>query len=184
MARLVADFWTRPSGTVYDTGPEHEQGVARPRSLLDGATPGANAVAADVWLRLALLTGEPDRRPAGTQILAAAGPLVERQPSAFGRMLCAADRALRPAVDVVVAGNPADPRSVALRRAAAAPYEPDLVIASITEGTTSAPDRCSSARPRVAGSRPRMSTRGYACEAPTTDPATVSEQVARLAVLA
>ncbi len=73
MGRLVADFWDEASGTLYDTGPEHEQGVARPRSLLDGATPGANSVAADVWLRLALLTGEPEHDRRARRILARGG---------------------------------------------------------------------------------------------------------------
>jgi uncharacterized protein YyaL (SSP411 family) len=181
MGRLATDFWDEASGTLYDTGPEHEQSVARPRSLLDGATPGANSVAADVWLRLALLTGEPENDRRARRILAAVGTALEQQPSAFGRMLCAADRALRPAVDVVVAGERADPRSSSLRRAAAAPYEPDLVIA------TTAPGDDLGQRPLFAGKTARDGEptayvcRGYTCDAPTTDPGTVSEQVARLA---
>ena len=182
MGRLAADFWDEASGTLYDTGPEHEQSVARPRSLLDGATPGANSVAADVWLRLALLTGEPEHDRRARRILAAVGAAIERQPSAFGRMLCAADRALRPAVDVVVAGEAADPRSIAMRRAAAAPYAPDLVIATMAPGDNLGE------RPLFAGKTARDGAptayvcRGYACDAPTADPATVSEQVARLAI--
>ena len=183
MARLVADFWDEASGTVYDTGPEHEQSVARPRSLLDGATPGANAVAADVWLRLALLTGEPDHDRRARRILAAAGPLVERQPSAFGRMLCAADRACVPRSTW---SWPATRPTRGPWRSDGRQQRPTNRISSShrsRRGTTSASDRCSSARPRVTGSRRPMSP-GYACDAPTTDPGTVSEQVARLAVLA
>ena len=181
MARLALDFWDEASGTLYDTGPEHEQGVVRPRSLVDGATPGANSVAADVWLRLALLAGEPDHDRRARRILGAVGPAIERQPSAFGRMLSAADRALRPAVDVVVAADVDDPRATALRRAAAAPHVPDLVIASL------APGNGLEERPLFAGKTARDGEptayvcRGYACDAPTTDPGTVSEQVARLA---
>ncbi len=181
MARLVTDFWDEASGTLFDTGPEHERAVARPRSLLDGATPGANSVAADVWLRLALLTGEPDHDRRAQRILAAVGAALERQPTAFGRMLSAADRALRPTVDAVVAGPPDDLRSIALRRAAAAPYAPDLVIAPL------APDDPLGERPlfrdKVAqdGTPTAYVCRGYACDAPTTDPVVVSEQVARLA---
>jgi uncharacterized protein YyaL (SSP411 family) len=181
MARLATDFWDEATGTLFDTGPEHEAAVARPRSLLDGATPGANSVAADVWLRLALLTGEAEHDRRARRILAAVGPALERQPTAFGRMLCAADRALRPPVDVVVAGEADDPRSVALRRAAAAPYAPDLVITAI------APGDGLGERPLYAGKTPRDGAptayvcRGVACEAPTADPATVRAQVAGLA---
>jgi hypothetical protein len=181
MSRLATDFWDEASGTLFDTGPEHEETVTRPRSLVDGATPGANAIAADVWLRLALLGGEAERDRRARRILAAVGPALGRQPSGFGRMLGAADRALRPAVDVVVAGEPADPRSVALRRSAAAPYAPDLVIAGLP------PDSALESRPLFVGKVPRDGAptayvcRGYACDAPTADPETVSAQVARLA---
>jgi uncharacterized protein YyaL (SSP411 family) len=180
MARLAADFWDEATGTCFDTGPEHEQPVARPRSLLDGATPGANSVAADVWLRLALLTGAAEHDRRARRILAAVGPALERQPTAFGRMLGAADRALRPPIDAVVAGPPDDARSVTLRRAAAGPYAPDLVI------TAADPGGPFEERPLYGGKVPRDGVptayvcRGYACDAPTTDPATVTTQVAGL----
>jgi hypothetical protein len=181
MARLATDFWDEDSGTLYDTGPEHEQTVTRPRSLVDGATPGANAMAADVWLRLALLGGEAEHDRRARRTLAAVGSALGRQPSGFGRMLGAADRALRPAVDVVVAGEPADARSVALRRAAAAPYAPDLIIAGLP------PDSPIQSRPLFVGKVPREGVptayvcRGYACDAPTPDPEEVGVQVTRLA---
>ncbi len=95
MARLAADFWDEASGTLYDTGPEHEQGVVRPRSLVDGATPGANSVAADVWLRLALLAGEPDHDRRARRILGAVGP-AHRAP-AVGLRADAERRRPRPA---------------------------------------------------------------------------------------
>jgi uncharacterized protein YyaL (SSP411 family) len=179
MARLAADFWDEDTGTLFDTGPEHERSVARPRSLLDGATPGANSVAADVWLRLALLTAEPavDRR--ARRILAAVGGASERQPTAFGRMLCAADRALRPPIDAVVAGAADDPRSLALRRAAAAPYAPDLVITAVS-GQPLADRPLYAGKVARDGGPTAYVCRGYTCEAPTADPAMVGTQAAGL----
>jgi uncharacterized protein YyaL (SSP411 family) len=181
MARLAADFWDEATGTLFDTGPEHEQPVTRPRTLLDGATPGANSVAADVWLRLALLTGEAEHDRRARRILAAGGSALERQPSAFGRMLSAADRALRPPIDAVVAGEANDPLSLALRRAAAAPYAPDIVI------TATAPGGPLGERPLYVGKEARDGRptayvcRGFACDAPTADPSTVTAQVTGLA---
>jgi hypothetical protein len=180
MDRLLADFWDEEAGTVVDTGPEHEAAIVRPRSILDGATPGANSVAADVWLRLALLTGEPEHDRRARRILAAIGPAIDRQPSAFGRMLAAADRALRPAVDVVVAGEPDDPRTVALRRAAAAPYAPDLVIAGLSAAALYGKRELFAGKTARDGVPTAYVCRGYACDAPTDDPETVSEQVRRL----
>jgi uncharacterized protein YyaL (SSP411 family) len=135
MERAVAEFWDESSGTLFDTGPEHDRTVARPRSLIDSAVPSANAVAADVFMRLALLLGEPDHDRRARSILRAVAPTLERQPTAFGRMLGAADRALGEPLDAVVAGEPAEERAVALRRAVARPYAPDLVIAPLAIGS-------------------------------------------------
>jgi uncharacterized protein YyaL (SSP411 family) len=181
--RLIADFWDEAGGTLFDTSVEHDRTVARPRSLLDSATPAANSVAADVLLRLALLTGEPDYDRRARSILRAVAPAFERQPSAFGRMLAAADRALTEPIDAVVAGDPADPNSLALRRAVARPYLPDLVIAPLT------PDGALASLALYEGKtlRDAMSTayvcRGYACDEPTTDPKRAAAQVEGLAAI-
>jgi len=181
MARAVADFWDAESGTFFDTGPEHDLLVVRPRSLVDGATPAANSVAADVLLRLALLTGEADHDRRARSVLRAAAPAFERHPSQFGRMLAAADRALGEPVDAVVAGVSDDPRAIGLRRAAAVPYAPDLVIAPLPDGARIA------AWPLFAGKVARDGVptayvcRGYACDEPTADPARLRAQVVALA---
>jgi uncharacterized protein len=178
--RVIADFWDPASGTLYDTGPEHEVAVTRPRSLIDSATPAANSVAASVLLQLALLTGDPDHDRRARSILRAAAPALERQPSAFGRMLCAADRALGAPIDAVIAGDPAQPAAVALREAAARPYAPDLVLAPL------APSAALADLPLFAGKVARDGVptayvcRGYACDEPTTDPDRIAEQVGRL----
>ena len=119
MDRLIADFWDEASGTLFDTAEEHDRTVARPRSVVDNATPSANAVAADVLLRLALLTGEADHDRRARSILRAVAPALDRQPSAFGRMLSAVDRSLSPPIDAVLAGDASSEATGALRRAVA-----------------------------------------------------------------
>ncbi|HET8586988.1 MAG TPA: thioredoxin domain-containing protein, partial [Candidatus Limnocylindria bacterium] len=154
----------------------------RPRSLVDSATPAANSVAADVLLRLALLSGDEDHDRRARSILRAVAPALDRQPSAFGRMLCAVDRSLAgPSDAVVAAAAPDDALAVRLRQAAARPYAPDLVIAATSPGSST------SSWPIFADKLPRDGTatayvcRGYACEAPTSDPSVAVEQVERLA---
>ncbi|MGZ8563491.1 MAG: thioredoxin domain-containing protein, partial [Candidatus Limnocylindria bacterium] len=129
--RAIADFWDEQGGTFFDTSDEHDRTVARPRTVVDGATPSANAVAADVLLRLALLTGEADHDRRARSILRAAGPALEQHPIQFGRMLAVADRSFGEQLDAVVAGEADDARAIALRQAAAGPYAPDLVIAPL-----------------------------------------------------
>jgi uncharacterized protein YyaL (SSP411 family) len=180
MDRAVADFWDDASGTLFDTSDEHERVVARPRSLIDGATPAANSVAADVLLRLALLTGDPDHDRRARSILRAAAPALDRHPVQFGRMLAAADRALGEPIDAVIAGPRADAGAVALRRAAAAPYQPDLVIAPLPTDDGVALGALFEGKAARAGVATAYVCRGYACDEPTTDPERVRAQVAAL----
>jgi len=180
MDRAVADFWDEGSGTFFDTSDEHDRTVARPRSLVDGATPAANSVAADVLLRLALLTGDPDHDRRARSILRAAGPAIDHHPAQFGRMLAAADRALGMPIDAVIAGEGDDPRALALRRATAAPYAPDLVIAPLPSGARFAAWPLFEGKAMRDGVPTAYVCRGYACDEPSGDPGLVTAQVAAL----
>ncbi|HET6744851.1 MAG TPA: thioredoxin domain-containing protein [Candidatus Limnocylindria bacterium] len=180
--RLIADFWDDASGTLFDASAEHDLAVARPRSLLDNATPSANAVAAEVLLRLALLTGEADYDRRARSILRAVEPVLARQPSAFGRMLCAADRALSEPIDAVIAGDAGLSDARALRQAVARPYAPDLVIAPLEPGSKVADWPLFRDKVARDGAATTYVCRGYACDAPTNDPRVAAEQVARIAV--
>ena len=180
--RLIADFWDQASGTLFDTAAEHDRAVARPRSVADNATPSANAVAADVLLRLALLTGDADYDRRARSILRAVAAVLDRQPSAFGRMLSAVDRSLVAPIDAVIAGDATDAAARGLRHAVARPYAPDLVIAAAP------PKGGMDGWPLFDGKLARDGTatayvcRGYACEAPTSDPQEAAAQVARIAL--
>ena len=55
---MVDLFWDEPAGQFYDTGIDHEELVVRPRDIQDNATPSGSAMAADVLLRLAIITGD------------------------------------------------------------------------------------------------------------------------------
>ena len=180
MGRAVADFWDPQSGTFFDTSAEHDRIVARPRSLVDGATAAANSVAADVLLRLALLTGDPDHDRRARSVLRAAAPALERHPSQFGRMLAAADRALGEPLDAVIAGDPDDSRAIALRRAVAAAYAPDLVIAPLSDGSGVAAWPLFEGKVARDGAPTAYVCRGYACDEPTSDSERAAAQVAAL----
>ena len=180
MDRAGRDFWDEASGTFADTGPEHEGMIIRPRSVIDSAVPSANSVAADVLLRLALLSGNADAARRAQSILRAVAPALERQPSAFGRMLSTADRALNQPLDAVVAGEAASDEALALRRAAVGPYAPDLVIAPLAPGDPHADWPLFAGKLARGGRATAYVCRGYACDEPTDDPALVVEQVVRL----
>jgi uncharacterized protein YyaL (SSP411 family) len=174
----VREFWDADAGTFVDTSVEHDRTVAQPRGLIDNATPSANALGVDVLLRLALLTGEPDFDRRGRSVLRAVAPALERQPSAFGRMLAAADRSLGTPIDVVVAAvDPSDEAAVALRRAAADRYVPDLVLTGVAPDDPHDGWPLHEAKLPIDGRPTAYACRGYACDAPTAVPDELARQV-------
>ena len=176
----VRDFWDNAAGTFVDTSAEHDRTVAQPRGLIDNATPSANSLAADVLQRLALLAGNEDFDRRARSILRAVAPALDRQPSAFGRMLAAADRMLGEQVDVVVASDADDGTGRALREAARAPYVPNLVLTSVATGDPHAAWPLYQGKIARGASATAYACRGYACDEPTTDPRHLAEQVTAL----
>ncbi len=175
------DFWDDEGGTFVDTSSEHDRTVAQPRGLIDNATPSANSLGADVLQRLALLTGDEMMSRRAGSILRAVAAALERQPSAFGRMLCAADRLLGEQIDVVVAGDQGSDGARELRHAAAAPYAPDLVLTGVAEGDPHAAWPLYVGKVARGGLPTAYACRGYACDEPTTDPSRLDAQVRALA---
>ena len=173
----VRDFWDADAGTFVDTSLEHDRTVAQPRGLVDNATPSANSIGADVLQRFALLSGDEEMARRGQSILRAVASALERQPSAFGRMLCAVDRSLGEQIDVVVAGDPNSDDARALREAAAARFVPDLVLTGVAPHDPHAAWPLHAAKEARDGRATAYACRGYACDEPTIDPVRLREQV-------
>jgi uncharacterized protein YyaL (SSP411 family) len=182
-ARHLADemrrlFWDPAAEAFYDTGIDHEALIVRPRNLFDSAVPCGSSVAADVLLRLAVLTGDaPAERPALATIRAVA-PLLARHPSGFGRFLAALDFYLGPPVEVAVvwpAGEAPIERERLLREVFTR-YLPTRVVAGSTEGDT---DGVALLAGKVArdGRATAYVCERYACQAPTTEPAELGRQL-------
>ncbi len=92
------------SGGFFTTGTDAEALIVRPQDFFDNATPSENSLAADALLRLAAVTGD-ERHARGThRLLALLGPGMTQHPTAFGFLLGAYERALTPAVEVVIVG--------------------------------------------------------------------------------
>ncbi len=128
-ARATADallelFWDAARGGVFTTGHDAEALIARPKDLMDNATPGANGLAAVGLLRLAALTDEPRYRDAGEGIVQLLGPMAVQHPSAFGHVLAAVDLVVRGTTEVVIPGDRPD-----LVGAVQARFRPSTVLA-------------------------------------------------------
>ncbi|HEX7135869.1 MAG TPA: hypothetical protein VF228_25045, partial [Iamia sp.] len=158
---LVALFRDTEGSGFFTTGADAETLVARPKDLQDGATPSANSNAAWALLRLAALTGETTYREAAEEVLALLGPLAGKHPMAFAHLAAGLDLHGRGSTEVVVPGHALDLVGAVQQR-----WLPDAVLAwgepypsPLWEG-------------RVEGQA--YVCRSYACQLPTTDPATLT----------
>jgi uncharacterized protein YyaL (SSP411 family) len=128
-ARATADalldlFWDDEHGGVFTSGRDAEALIAKPKDLMDNATPGANGLAAVGLLRLAALTGDERYRERGVAVVRLLGPLAIQHPTAFGHVLHAVDLVVRGTTEVVVAGDCPD-----LLAAARSRFLPNAVLA-------------------------------------------------------
>ena len=102
---LLDRFWDPDQAGLFTTPHDGEVLVARPKDLLDNATPSANSLAAVGLLRLGALTGEGRYRDRATDIVGLLGPTATRHPTALGHLLGAADLVANGMAEVVVMGE-------------------------------------------------------------------------------
>jgi uncharacterized protein YyaL (SSP411 family) len=183
-ARRLADsmldlFWDPEAEGFFDTGRDHETLVVRPRGLFDSAVPCGSSVAADVLLRLAVLTGSADLEKRGVDTVRSVAPLMSRHPSGFGRFLGALDFHLGPAVELAIVwpeGTPADREPLApLLGEVFGRYLPNRVLTGGPEG--SGADLPLLAGKRAWGRPTAYVCERYACQAPTTDAGQLGAQL-------
>ena len=183
-ARVLADqvmeqFWDPGQNAFFDTAAGHEQLIVRPRDFFDNATPSGNSLAADVLLRLAKLTGE-ERYEAPAR--AAIKPLAEvaaRHANGFGRLLCALDFAVSTIKEVAIIGRQDDPATRSLIEAAFAAYAPHKVVAGAEPGDHDAiaATPLLADRGLVDGKPAAYVCVGFTCQAPTSDPRQLREEL-------
>jgi uncharacterized protein YyaL (SSP411 family) len=168
-ARQAADalidlFWDHERGGVFTTGHDAEALIARPKDLMDNATPGANGLAAVGLLRLAALTGDDRYREHGEAVVRLLGAMAVQHPTAFGHVLAAVDLVARGTTEIVVAGDRAD-----LLAAARARFLPNAVLAWGERWDSPLWDGREDGRAYVC--------RHYACQLPADDVATLEAQL-------
>ena len=106
---LVRLFFDDERGGFFQTGQDADALVVRPKELYDNAVPSGNSVAAEVLLRLAMFTGEPEYERVAASALRLVRDAMGPAPTGFGHALCALDLYLGPGQEVAIVGDPDDP---------------------------------------------------------------------------
>jgi uncharacterized protein len=171
---MVEWFWDDQIGAFFDTPRDAEALIARPRDPTDNAMPSGTSLAVDLLLTLAELSHDADMRRRATFVLETLATPLLRYPSAFGHMLGATDMAVNGAVEVAIAGVPAEKSFKALAHEVAVHYIPSLVLAG---GSSAGGIALMEGRGPTGTRATAYVCRSYACEAPATTPAALASQL-------
>jgi uncharacterized protein YyaL (SSP411 family) len=179
--RMRSDFGDPDGAAFFQTASDHETLIARMREGHDGAIPNANAIAAQILVRLSRHLGREDLAQQGARAIEAYGASIRRMPRAFPSSLAVVDCLLEPPIELVLVGARDDARYRALASAVAGVYLPNRVEARVDpEQPHSAPFEL----PLVAGKTPVAGRaalyvcRNFTCQRPITDPAEVTSALA------
>jgi uncharacterized protein YyaL (SSP411 family) len=121
---LVGLFHDEAGGGFFTTAHDAERLIVRSKDVFDGATPGANSVAAASLERLAALTGTESYAAAGRTVLHMLSEHLTGHPTAFTHALAAADMVVTRITEVAVVGARPD-----LVAAVQSRYLPNAVLA-------------------------------------------------------
>ncbi len=173
-------YWDADRGGFHPAGAGAGDLLVRMKDATDGAIPSGNGVAATVLVRLARLTGRADlERRAAATVAAFAGD-VARMPSGHTQLLSAARRAEGPSMEIVIVGGRDEPAAADLLtvvRDLAPRHASLLLVPSDDEGRAAviAAAPFAAAFERIGGAPAAYVCRGFRCELPVTDPATLRD---------
>jgi uncharacterized protein YyaL (SSP411 family) len=173
LAEDVLARFRDPDAGYFDTAADAEPLLVRPRGLEDNPLPAGQSMAAQLFVRLAGLTGEPRWRDRALEIVRPLAPAVARVPLALGSLGCALDQLMAPSREVAVAGPRDDAATRALLREVWRRRNPYRVLA--WGAAASVP--LLAARPQVDGRPTAYVCEGFVCRSPTTDPEELAAQL-------
>ena len=177
---LMALFVDPDRGGFFLTGADAGADlVIRPKELYDNAVPSGNSVAAEVLLRLSLMTGVSGYADAAERALRLVADGATRAPGGFGHALCALDLYLGPSKEVAVIGDPSAPDTRNLLAELAATYRPN-VVAAVMAPDDIAPSQAIELlrdRPQVDGHATAYVCEHFACKLPVTDAGALRAQL-------
>jgi uncharacterized protein len=168
--KTIDEFWDSDQGGFFFTGKSHEELIVRSKDYFDNATPSGNSVAADVLLRLSLLTNNDDFKRRAVTVLRLIAETAGRYPAGFGRALSALDFHLGQPKEVVIVGTDNHDRTHTLRAAVWRPYLPNKVVAEVPEERIPELDSLLAGRTPVNGAPAAYICEQYTCQQPITEP--------------
>ena len=178
-ATMIEEFWDDEEGGFFYTGRSHEDLIVRSKDFFDNATPAGNSVAAELLLRIGLLTDNSDYQRRAATILRLMASTVQRYPSGFGRLLCALDFYLATPKEIAIIGDPATAEMRLLIDQVWKTYLPNKIVAQ-----TSPEDAAALELVPLLRDRPLLDNKAtayvcerFTCKKPVTSAADLASQL-------
>jgi len=176
---MIDEFWDNEEGGFFFTGKSHETLIVRAKDFFDNATPSGNSVAAEVLLRIGLLTNNTDYRRRAATLLRLTSTAARRYPTGFGRMLCAFDFELAEPREIAVIGDREAADTKALMNEIWKLYLPNRVVAQAAPADSEAVGRIPllGNRLQINGVATAYVCTNFTCLEPVTDPESLTAQL-------
>jgi uncharacterized protein YyaL (SSP411 family) len=159
-------------GNFWFTADDHEELLARTKSVSESSTPSGIAMAAHSFLRAGLLLGDEELYGIGMGVLRANAALLERMPIACPSLVLALQFHLGDPREVVIAGEPDDAATKEMLKVVRRQFPPHRVVVLLHKGNRKALEAMSplfQGKEEMDGPTAYVCRRGV-CEAPVTDP--------------
>ena len=169
---MAARFWDGEGGLFFVAADQPDV-IIRTKGAQDNATPAGNSVAAQALFTLAKLTQDDGHLARAERTLSAFGGSAQRFPSAFARLLCAADLYHGPTRKIAIVGRAGVKPTAALLQSVWRRYLPNTVVAMFDPSSPNAAEIAEAvpllaSRPTVKGSSTVYVCRDFVCERPVT----------------
>ena len=171
---MLTHFSDEQHGGFYDTSDDHEQLIQRPKDVQDNATPSANAMAAQVLLKLSLFTGNGRYGDIAEKMVSTMSEWMVRAPAGFAHWLCAAAFIMGEPQEVAIAGEPSAVDTEALLAVVYDAYRPNVVVAVGLDGERVELLR---ERPLRHNTATAYVCRRFVCQQPVTKPEELKAQL-------
>jgi uncharacterized protein YyaL (SSP411 family) len=181
-ATAITYFWDDAAGGFFFTASDHEQLIVRSKLATDSAIPSGNSVMIANLLRLSVLLGRADLREKAGKILAVFGGNAAQSPFAHERFLAGLEAWHEGFQEIALVGDLRSPLAKQLLRVFYESYLPNKVVALLDPSWPEA-RQLAERLPLLAGKQPvggkptAFVCRNYACQQPTSDPATLRKQL-------
>jgi len=180
LAQQMMDlFWDEEEGIFYDTGLDHESLLVRPRDISDNAMPCGNSMAADVLLRLSVLTGDSVYARRAESALQSVRGYIGRIPQGAGHWLGALDFYVSSPPEIAVIGPKEAAATQALLDCIYRTYLPNKILAGYNPlDADSYPDiPLLEDKDMRNGSPTVFVCQNYVCQQPVTEPGALTQQL-------